>query len=81
MGGVTTRNMWNSLQKYNKLYVVASCWTITDIDATYFFPDHSTIRNTHQTFVENRCLSTQVVASQILVGLLARKPALRLGYE
>jgi hypothetical protein len=25
MGGVTTRNMYSSLQKYNKLYIVASC--------------------------------------------------------
>jgi len=31
MGGVTTQNMQSSLQKYNKLYIVASCWTITDI--------------------------------------------------
>jgi len=30
MGGVTTRDMWSSLQKYNKMYIVASCWTITD---------------------------------------------------
>jgi len=30
MDGVTTRNMRSSLQKYNKLYIVASCWTITD---------------------------------------------------
>ena len=30
MGGVATRNMQNSLQKYNKLYIVASCWTIID---------------------------------------------------
>jgi len=30
MGGVTTRNMYSSLQKYNKLYIVASCWTIID---------------------------------------------------
>jgi hypothetical protein len=28
MGGVTTRNMESSLQKYNKLYIVAPCWTI-----------------------------------------------------
>jgi len=26
-----TRNMYSSLQKYNKLYIVASCWTIIDI--------------------------------------------------
>jgi hypothetical protein len=32
MGGVTTRNMYSSLQKYNKLYKVAYCWTIIDID-------------------------------------------------
>ena len=31
MGGVTTRNMYSSLQKYNKLYIVASCWTIIDV--------------------------------------------------
>ena len=30
MGGITTRNMWTSLQKYNKLYIVASCWTVID---------------------------------------------------
>jgi hypothetical protein len=29
--GVTTRNMWSGLQKYNKLYIVATCWTIIDI--------------------------------------------------
>jgi len=36
MGGVTARNMYSSLQKYNKLYIVSSCWTIidTDIQAT-----------------------------------------------
>jgi hypothetical protein len=31
MGGVTTQNMWSSLQKYNKLYIVASCWSIIGI--------------------------------------------------
>jgi uncharacterized SAM-binding protein YcdF (DUF218 family) len=33
MGGVTIRNMQSSLQKYeyNKLYIVASSWTITDM--------------------------------------------------
>ena len=31
MGGVTTRNIQSSLQKYNKLYIDASCWTIIDI--------------------------------------------------
>ena len=31
MGGVTTRNMQSSLQKYNKLYRVVSCWTIINI--------------------------------------------------
>jgi len=31
MGGFTTRNMYNSLQKYNKLYIVASFWTIIDV--------------------------------------------------
>jgi hypothetical protein len=30
MDGVTTRNMYSSLQKYNKLYIVVSCWTIID---------------------------------------------------
>jgi hypothetical protein len=30
MGGVTTRNMKSSLQKCNKLCMVASCWTIID---------------------------------------------------
>ena len=30
MGGFTTRNMYSSLQKYNKLYIVASCLTIID---------------------------------------------------
>jgi len=37
MGGVTTRNMQSSLQKYNKLYTVASCWTIIDIKITVTF--------------------------------------------
>ena len=27
MGGIATRNMQSSLQKYNKMYIVASCWT------------------------------------------------------
>jgi len=31
MGGVTTRNMYSSLQKYNELYIVASCWTIINV--------------------------------------------------
>jgi hypothetical protein len=31
MDGFTTRNMQSSLQKYNKLYIVAFCWTIIDI--------------------------------------------------
>jgi hypothetical protein len=30
MGGVTTQNMYSSLHKYNKLYIVASCWTTSD---------------------------------------------------
>jgi len=30
IGGVTIRNMQSSLQTYNKLYIVASCWTIID---------------------------------------------------
>ena len=33
MGEGTTRNMYSSLQKYNKLYIVASCWTVTSIDS------------------------------------------------
>jgi hypothetical protein len=37
MGGVTTRNMQSSLQKYNELYIVASCWTI--IDSIYRLSD------------------------------------------
>jgi len=32
MGGRTTRNMQSSLQKYNKLYIVAFCWTIIDME-------------------------------------------------
>ena len=35
MGGVTTRNMYSSLQKYNKLNIVASFWTITDMDTEF----------------------------------------------
>jgi hypothetical protein len=38
MGGVTTRNMYSSLQKYNKLYIVVSYWTIIDI--AYLFIAH-----------------------------------------
>jgi hypothetical protein len=30
MGEVTTQNIYSSLQKYNKLYTVASGWTIID---------------------------------------------------
>jgi len=33
MGGGTTQNMQSRLQKYNKLYIVASCSTIIDIDS------------------------------------------------
>jgi len=33
MGGVTNQNMYSSLQKYKKLYIVASCWTIIGIDS------------------------------------------------
>ena len=32
MGRVTTRNVYSSLKKYNKMYIVASCWTIIDIE-------------------------------------------------
>jgi hypothetical protein len=35
MGGVTIRNMQSNLQKYNKLYIVASCWTNIDIDTRH----------------------------------------------
>jgi hypothetical protein len=34
MGEVTTRNMYSSSQKYNKLYIDPSCWTIIDIKLT-----------------------------------------------
>jgi hypothetical protein len=33
MGGITTRNVQSSLRKSNRLYVVASCWTITKNDS------------------------------------------------
>ena len=36
MGGSTTRNMQSSLQKYNKLYIVASCWKVIDTLETVF---------------------------------------------
>jgi hypothetical protein len=36
MGGVNTWNMYSSLQKYNKLYVVTSFWTIIEIDIAGF---------------------------------------------
>jgi hypothetical protein len=38
MGGVTTPNMLSSLQKYNKMYIVASCWTIIDTDSRCMDP-------------------------------------------
>ena len=39
MGGGTTRNIYSSLRKYNKLYIVASCWTIIDIKYYHFQED------------------------------------------
>jgi hypothetical protein len=30
MGGITTRNVQSSLQKFNTLNMVTSCWTIID---------------------------------------------------
>jgi hypothetical protein len=39
VGGVTTRTMQSSLQKYNKLYIVAPCWTIIDIDSEVYEMD------------------------------------------
>jgi hypothetical protein len=40
MGGVITQNMKSSLQKYNKLYIAASCWIIIDISVIFVTGDH-----------------------------------------
>jgi hypothetical protein len=52
MGGITTRNMQSSLQKYKKknLYIVSSCWTIIDIFSQCCFVElsiASTLATTH----------------------------------
>ena len=52
MGGVTTRNMQSSLQKYSKLYIVASCWTIIDIDI-WVYLDLSRKSNFHYNLAKN----------------------------
>jgi len=31
---------WSRLQKYNKLRIIASCWTIIDIDSRYMDHEH-----------------------------------------
>jgi len=48
MGGINTRNMWSSLQKYNKLYIVSSCWTLIDNQNILFSE-----RNSKQISTEN----------------------------
>ena len=37
MGGDTTQNMYSSLQKYDKLSIVASFWTVIDINGQKFY--------------------------------------------
>jgi hypothetical protein len=42
MGGFTCRS--SSLQKYNELYIVASCWTINDIKSlSLIFAAHKSL--------------------------------------
>ena len=44
MGEGTTRNMQRGLQKYNKLYIVASRWTIIDNEVLKLSLELNTLR-------------------------------------
>jgi len=59
MGGFTTRNMYSSLQRYNKLYIVASCWTIIDIVSHLLCPtQNSPVITQRVVVIPNWCLGT-----------------------